>query len=51
MFPGEVMTARQEREASSLAAWQRTATRFSDLASVHHWLHEEHMCYSVPRQV
>lgn len=51
IFPEEVLAARLEREAASLAAWRRTAASFTDLASVHHWLHQKHMCYAIPRQV
>jgi len=50
IFPEEVLAARLEREAASLAAWRRTAASFTDLATVHHWLHQEHMCYAIPRQ-
>ena len=51
VFLKDVMAARLEREAAALAAWRRTASAFTDLASVHRWLHQEHMCYAVSRQV
>lgn len=36
---------------ASLAAWRKTTARLPDLAALHVWLHHEHACYSVARQV
>lgn len=50
IFPDSVLLARQQREAESLAAWRTTCSGLTDLASIHAWLHSEHMCYSIQRQ-
>jgi hypothetical protein len=48
----EVLEARREREAASLAAWELTAAQLGDsLPAFHRWLHIEHLCYAVARQV
>lgn len=51
IFPTEVLEARKRREAASLEGWQRMAGRFETLAALHAWLHSDHMCYAVARQV
>ena len=51
VFPPEVLAARQQREVESLKGWQQTAAGLQDLAALHAWLHSEHMCYAVARQV
>ena len=51
IFPPEVLVARQQREAESLADWERTAETFAGLADFHAWLHDQHLCYAVRRQV
>lgn len=51
VFPVEVLEARLAREAESLAGWQRTAAGFGDFADLHAWLHDQHLCYAVRRQV
>ena len=57
LFEADVLQARRDKEASSLAQWrahiaQATAAappggRFKDL---HSWLHQTHLCYAVSRQ-
>ncbi len=51
IFPTEVLEARMRREAASLEAWQRMAGRFKTLTALHAWLHSNHTCYAVARQV
>ena len=51
IFPPEVLAARRQREAESLADWERTAAAFAGLAGFHAWLHDQHLCYAVRRQV
>ena len=51
IFPDDVLEARLAREGQSLAGWQRTAASFQTLADLHAWLHDQHLCYAVRRQV
>jgi hypothetical protein len=46
-----MLAARIQREAESLEDWKRTAQSFSGLADFHAWLHDQHLCYAVRRQV
>eukprot|EP00873_Tetraselmis_striata_P021221 jgi/Tetstr1/441485/TSEL_029717.t1 len=50
-IPDDILEARREREAASLAGFQRTVRRTPSLAEFSHWMHTEHLCYAVPRQV
>lgn len=45
----DALGARHEREAQSLAQWQRTAPRFRSLRELHRWMHFEHGAYAVSR--
>ena len=51
VFPDDILDARLDREAESLADWQRTAAQFLQLRDLHAWLHDQHLCYAVNRQV
>ncbi len=44
-MPSELLTARLEREAASLEAFQDKADRFHSLAEVHAWLYADHGAY------
>ena len=51
VFPPEVLAARMRREAESLVDWEHTSQGFAGLADFHAWLHSQHLCYAVRRQV
>lgn len=38
-------------QAASLEGWHKTTKQLGDLAALHAWLHSEHACYAVARQV
>lgn len=50
IFPEDVLQARRQREAASLATFVSNSRRWRSLADFHEWLHGEHLCYSVRRQ-
>lgn len=50
VFDDHVYNARLDKEAGSLAHWQRVAAGLQNLAAFHDWLYSDHLCYAVPRQ-
>ena len=50
-MPEDVLEARREREAKSLKNFMGTVEATPSLAKFSEWMHMEHMCYAVPRQV
>ncbi len=50
MFEPDVYAARTAKEADSLTHWRGVAGRVNSMQQLHAWLHEEHLCYAVPRQ-
>ncbi|KAG1661097.1 hypothetical protein FOA52_012086 [Chlamydomonas sp. UWO 241] len=50
LFEGEVLAARQEKEAGSLVTWRKNASGFKRFSDLHEWLHQTHQCYAVSRQ-
>lgn len=47
----DVLEARREREANSLKNFQATIKATPSLSQFSEWMHMEHLCYAVPRQV
>lgn len=50
LFAGEVLAARQAKEAQALASWRDTSAQLASLPDLHDWLHQTHLCYAVSRQ-
>lgn len=50
MFPTDVLTARAEKEASSLRGWNSAKLELTTISKLHEWLHSTHICYAVQRQ-
>uniref|UniRef100_A0A7R9VCR7 Uncharacterized protein n=1 Tax=Chlamydomonas euryale TaxID=1486919 RepID=A0A7R9VCR7_9CHLO len=50
LFEDEILKARQQKEAASLATWKKNFLGLSRLRDLHGWLHQTHQCYAVPRQ-
>ena len=50
-MPEDVLEARREREANSLKNFMGTVEATPSLAKFSEWMHMEHLCYAVLRQV
>ncbi len=50
LFDLEVLQARRDKEAASLAQWRSHEFRSKTFAQLHSWLFLTHQCYSVSRQ-
>lgn len=50
LFEADVLQARRDKEAASLAQWRSHEFRSKTFAQLHNWLFLTHQCYSVSRQ-
>lgn len=50
LFEQDVYVARVEKEVQAAERWLKDTANFTQLADLHSWLFDTHMCYAVPRQ-
>lgn len=50
LFDNNVIEARKHKEAAAISRWHQDTGHFTNLAELHSWLFDTHLCYAACRQ-